>query len=165
MTFILQDDQGQIPTLYLFAAAEQKGAARAVNTLRGTPNERGVEVHFEAIRFRRDDQDPAVVWARAVGIANESEGKTPIPLDALDSGQPVDLQFSDEINVPLVAHVVYSISLTVQYERATQILTLTHCTGSIRWKMLAMDAFDESELPTVVHGRKGQYPEKPVLNL
>jgi hypothetical protein len=163
VTFVLTDDQGGIPTFFLFAGEDQKATALGINTLRRTPNEQGVEVRFEAIRFRRDDGDPDRLWVRAVGIVNETEGKTPISLRALEAGESLELHFHDEIQVPLVAHVVYDIFMTIQYDAAAQHLLLTNAAGSIRWKMLGTDAFDEGKLDSTVHGRRGEYPEKPLL--
>jgi len=163
VTFVLLDEQGGIPTFFIFAGEDQKVTALAINTLRGTPNEHGVEIRFEAIRFRRDEVDPDTLWVRAVGIANESEGKTPISLTKLEAGESLELHFHDEIQVPFVAHVVYDIDMTIQYDPGTQQLALTGASGSMRWKMLGSDAFDEGQLATPVRGRKGQYPEKPLL--
>jgi hypothetical protein len=163
VTFVLLDDQGNIPTFFLFAGENQKVTALGINTLRGTPNEQGVEIRFEAVRFRRDESDPDTLWVRAVGIANETEGKTPISRSALEQGDTLDLHFHDEIQVPFVAHVIYDIYMTIQYDAGTQFLTLTNAAGSIRWKMLGTDAFDEGKLDTTVRGRRGDYPEKPLL--
>lgn len=163
VTFVLRDAKGVIPTFFLFPREDQKATALAINTLRRTPNERGVEIRFEAIRFRADESDPGKLWARAVGIVHESDGKTPISLRELESGQPLDLAFHDEIQVPYVAHVVYDISMTIQYHPQTQRLAITNATGSIRWKMLGTDAFDEGKLETAIEGQKGEYAEKPLL--
>lgn len=163
VTFVLSDDQGRIPTFFLFTDEDQKATALGINTLRRTPNEQGVEVRFEAIRFRRDEDDPDRLWVRAVGIVNETEGKTPISLCALEAGESLDLHFHDEIQVPLVAHVIYDIFMTIRYNAAAQQLLLTDATGSIRWKMLGTDAFDEGKLDSAVHGRRAEYPEKPLL--
>jgi hypothetical protein len=163
VTFVLQDDRGGIPTFFIFQDKNQKATALAINTLRGTPNERGVEIRFEAVRFRRDENDPDTLWVRTVGIANETEGKTPISRRALERGEPLDLHFHDEIQVPYVAHVIYDIDMTVQFEPRSQQLTLTNASGSIRWKMLGTDAFDQGKLEAAIHGRKGEYPEKPLL--
>jgi hypothetical protein len=163
VTFVLRDDQGGIPTFFVFEAPDQKATALGINTLRGTPNERGVEVRFEAVRFRRDDSDPGMLWVRTVGIANETEGKTPVSLAALAQGDRLDLHFHDEIRVPYVAHVIYDIDMTIHYDPRSQELTLTNASGSIRWKMLGTDAFDEGRLQTAIHGRKGEYAEKPLL--
>ena len=163
VTFVLSDGQDGIPTFFLFAGEDQKLTAMGINALRGTPNEKGVEVRFEAIRFRRDESDPDLLWVRAVGIANETEGKTPISLSVLEAGEPMDLHFHDEVQVPLVAHVIYSIFMTILYDAATQELALTDARGSIRWKMLGTDAFDEGQLDSAVRGRRGEYPEKPLL--
>jgi hypothetical protein len=161
---VLQDDTGGIPTFFIFKREDQKGTALGINTLRGTPNERGVEIRFEAVRFRRDESEPDRLWVRAVGIANESEGKTPVSLSELESGGPLDLHFHDEIEVPYVAHVVYDIYMTIRYDPKTQQLTLTNASGSIRWKMLGSDSFDEGKLETGITGRKGEYAEKPLLD-
>ena len=163
VTFVLHDDQGGIPTFFVFEGEDQKATALAINTLRGTPNERGVEIRFEAVRFRRDASDPDTLWVRAVGIANESEGKTPISLGKLDRGEPLDLHFHDEIRVPYVAHVIYDIYMTVRYDPRTQQLTITNASGSIRWKMLGTDAFDDGKLEAAIAGQKGEYAEKPLL--
>jgi hypothetical protein len=163
VTFVLHDDQGGIPTFFIFEGADQKATALGINTLRGTPNERGVEIRFEAIRFRRDEIDPDTLWVRAVGIANETEGKTPISRDTLERGEPLDLHFHDEIQVPFVAHVIYDIYMTIQYDPRSQQLTLTNASGSIRWKMLGSDAFDKGQLEAAIRGRKGEYAEKPLL--
>jgi hypothetical protein len=163
LTFVLLDDQGNIPTFFLFAGENQKVTALGINTLRGTPNEQGVEVRFEAVRFRRDESDLDMLWVRAVGIANETEGKTPISRIALEQGDTLALHFHDEIQVRFVAHVIYDIYMTIQYDAGTQLLTLTNAAGSIRWKMLGTDAFDEGKLDTTVRGRRGDYPEKPLL--
>jgi hypothetical protein len=163
VTFVLHDDRGGIPTFFVFADKNQKATALGINTLRGTPNERGVEIRFEAVRFRRDEYDPNTLWVRAVGIANETEGKTPISRSTLERGEPLDLHFHDEIQVPYVAHVIYDICMTVQYDPRSQQLTLTNASGSIRWKMLGTDAFDEGKLEAAIQGRKGEYPEKPLL--
>lgn len=164
VTFILRDEHGGIPTLFVFDGENQKGTALGINTIRRTPNERGVEIRFEAIRFRRDENDPDRLWVRAVGIANESEGKTPLSLRQLDSGEPLDVRFHDEIKVPYVAHVIYEIRMTLQYAPQTQQISLSNTTGSIRWKMLGSDAFDEGKLGTITHGKKGDYAEKPLLD-
>ena len=137
----------------------------AINTLRGTHNERVVEIRFVAVRFRRDEQDPDQLWARAVGIANETDGKTSLSLSALERGEPLEFWFRDEIQVPLVMHVVYEIYMTIQYVARTQQLRLTDVSGSIRWKMLGSDAFETGELEGVLEGRKGEYAEKPLLKL
>lgn len=163
VTFVLQDKQGAIPTFFLFEDKNQKATALGINTLRGTPNERGVEIRFEAVRFRRDANNPDTLWVRAVGIANETEGKTPISRAPLERGEPVDLHFHDEIQVPYVAQVVYDISMTVQYDPRSQQLALTNASGSIRWKMLGTDAFDKGKLEAAIQGRKGEYPEKRLL--
>lgn len=163
VTFVLRDAKGGIPTFFLFPREDQKATALAINTLRRTPDERGVEIRFEAIRFRADESDPGKLWVRAVGIANESDGKTPISLKELESGQPLDLAFHDEIQVPYVAHVIYDISMTIQYHPLTQRLAITNAAGSIRWKMLGTDAFDEGKLETAIEGQKGEYAEKPLL--
>jgi hypothetical protein len=163
VTFVLQDAQGGIPTFFIFEGQDQKTTALGVNTLRGTPNERGVEIRFEAVRFRRDEGDPDTLWVRAVGIANETEGKTPISLGALERGEPLDLHFHDEIQVPYVAHVIYDISMMIQYDPRSQQLTLTNASGGMRWKMLGSDAFDEGRLETAIRGQKGEYAEKPLL--
>jgi hypothetical protein len=163
VTFILRDDHGAIPTLFLFTDESQQTTALGINTLRGTPNERGVEVRFEALRLRRDEHDPDTLWVRAVGIANETEGKTPVSLAELERGEPLELHFHDEIKVPLVAHVIYEIHMTIQYDRGTAQLTLAQASGSIHWKMLGGEAFDEGRLASEVRGQKGQYPEKPLL--
>ena len=163
VSFVLRDGKGGIPTFFLFRQKDQKATALAINTLRRTPNERGVEIRFEAVRFRRDESDPDKLWVRAVGIANESEGKTPVSLRALESGEPLDLAFHDEIQVPYVAHVIYDIYMTIQYHPKTQRLTITNAAGSIRWKMLGTDAFDEGKLETTIEGQKGEYAEKPLL--
>jgi len=160
---VLRDDQGGIPTFFVFEGEARKATALGINTLRGTPNERGVEIRFEAIRFRRDETDPDQLWVRAVGIANETEGKTPISRSQLERGESLDLHFHDEIQVPYVAHVIYDIYMTIQYDPRTQQLTLTNAAGSIRWKMLGSDAFDEGKLKTVIRGQKGEYAEKPLL--
>ena len=118
VTFILRDENDGIPTVFVFEDEHQKGTALGINTIRRTPNERGVEIRFEAIRFRRDENDPDRLWVRAVGIANESEGKTPVSLSQLESGEPLDLRFRDEIKVPYVAHVIYEILMTIQYAPA-----------------------------------------------
>lgn len=162
VTFVLHDDQGGIPTFFVFEGQDQKATALGINTLRGTPNERGVEIRFEAVRFRRDESDPDTLWVRAVGIANETEGKTPISRSQLERGESLDLQFHDEIQVPYLAHVIYDIYMTIRYDRATQ-LTLTNASGSIRWKMLGSDAFDDGKLETAIRGQKGEYAEKPLL--
>lgn len=163
VTFVLHDDQGGIPTFFVFEGQDQKATALGINTLRGTPNERGVEIRFEAVRFRRDASDPNTLWVRAVGIANETEGKTPISLGVLERGEPVDLHFHDEIQVPFVAHVIYDIYMTIRYDPTSQQLTLTNASGSMRWKMLGSDAFDEGKLETLIRGQKGEYAEKPLL--
>ncbi|HPM80160.1 MAG TPA: hypothetical protein PLF81_05645 [Candidatus Anammoximicrobium sp.] len=163
VTFVLRDDQGGIPTFFVFEGEDRKATALGINTLRGTPNERGVEIRFEAIRFRRDEAEPDQLWVRAVGIANETEGKTPISRSQLERGESLDLHFHDEIQVPYVAHVIYDIYMTIQYDPRTQQLTLTNASGSIRWKMLGSDAFDEGKLETVIRGQKGEYAEKPLL--
>lgn len=163
VTFVLRDGQGGIPTFFIFEAQDQKTTALGINTLRGTPNERGVEIRFEAVRFRRDESDPDTLWVRAVGIANESEGKTPISLGVLERGESVDLHFHDEIQVPFVAHVIYDIYMTIRYDPQSQQLTLSNASGGMRWKMLGSDAFDEGALEAAVQGRKGEYAEKPLL--
>ena len=163
VTFVLHDDQGGIPTFFVFEGQDQKATALGINTLRGTPNERGVEIRFEAVRFRRDESDPDKLWVRAVGIANETEGKTPISLGVLEGGEPVDLHFHDEIQVPFVAHVIYDIYMTIRYDPKSQQLILTNASGSMRWKMLGSDAFDEGKLESVIRGQKGEYAEKPLL--
>ncbi len=163
VTFVLEDDQGEIPTFFLFTAKDQSTTAMGINTLRGTPNDQGVEIRFEAIRFRRDEQDSDRLWVRAVGIVSELEGKTPVSLEALQAGQTIDLHFEDEIRVPLVAHVVYEIFMTIRYDAQTQELTLTDASGSIHWRMLGSDAKDRGKLQSVVRGRRGEYPEKTVL--
>jgi hypothetical protein len=165
VTFVLHDGQGGIPTFFVFEGEDQKTTAQAINTLRGTPNERGVEMRFEAVRFRRDERDPDTLWVRAVGIANETEGKTPISLGALERGERLDLHFHDEIQVPYVTHVIYDIDMVIQYDAQSQQLKLTKASGSIRWKMLGTDAFDEGKLEPPIHGRKGEYPEKRLLKL
>jgi len=164
VTFVLQDDDEGIPTFFVFDDEEQETTALAVNTARGTPNERGVEIRFEAVRFRRDEEDRDKVWVRAVGIANEMDGKTPASLSEIESGKPVELHFHDEIEVPWVVHVIYDIHMTIQYNAKTQQLSLTDSSGSIRWKMLGSDAFDEGKLEGAITGRKGEYGEKPLLN-
>lgn len=163
VTFVLRDDQGGIPTFFIFEGEDQKATALGINTLRGTPNERGVEIRFEAVRFRRDENAPDTLWVRAVGIVNETEGKTPISRSRLERGEPLDLHFHDEIEVPYIAHVIYDIYMTVQYDPRTQQLTLTNASGSMRWKMLGTDAFDEGKLETAIHGQKGAYQDKPLL--
>lgn len=163
VTFVLEDAQGEIPTFFLFTAKEQSTTAMGINTLRGTPNDQGVEIRFEAIRFRRDDEDADRLWVRAVGIVSELEGKTPVSLEALQAGETIDLHFHDEIRVPLVAHVVYEIFMTIRYDAHSQELTLTDASGSIHWKMLGSDAMDRGQLASVVRGRRGEYPEKNVL--
>lgn len=165
VTFVLQDDKGGIPTFFIFEGEDQKATALGINTLRRTPNEVGVEIRFEAVRFRQDESDPDKLWVRTVGIANETEGKTPVSLSELESGKPLDLHFHDEIEVPYVAHVVYDIYMTIQYDSKTQQLSLTDASGGIRWKMLGSDAFDEGKLETAIIGRKGEYAEKPLLEL
>jgi hypothetical protein len=164
VTFVLRDAQGGIPTFFIFDGPDQKTTAWGINSLRGTPNERGVEIRFEAVRFRRDETDPDKLWVRAVGIANESEGKTPISLGQLEAGKAIDVHFHDEIEVPYVAHVVYDIYMTIQYHPATQRLALTNASGGIRWKMLGADNFDDGKLETAIEGRKGDYAEKPLLD-
>lgn len=164
VTFVLEDAEGEIPTFFLFTAEDQSTTAMGINTLRGTPNDRGVEIRFEAIRFRRDAEDDDRLWVRAVGIANELEGKTPVSLESLQAGETIDLHFYDEIRVPLLAHVVYEIFMTIRYDAQTQELTLTDASGRIHWKMLGSDAMDRGELASVVRGRRGEYPEKAVLN-
>jgi hypothetical protein len=163
VTFVLRDQQGGIPTFFVFEGPEQKTTALGINTLRGTPNERGVEIRFEALRFRRDEADPDRLWVRAVGIANETEGKTPISRSQLERGEALDLRFHDEIKVPIVAHVIYEIAMTIQYAPKSQQLTLTNASGSIRWKMLGSDAFDDGQLQAAIVGQKGEYAEKPLL--
>ena len=163
VTFVLQDDRGGIPTFYVFEHENQKTAALAINTFRGTPNPRGVEIRFEALRFRRDEKNPDTLWVRAVGIVNEMEGKTPISRAALDRGDPLDLHFHDEIHVPYVVQLTYDIHMTVQYDPRSQQLTLANASGSVRGKMLRTDVFDEKKLKTAIHGRKGEYPEKHIL--
>ena len=163
VTFVLHDAHGGIPTFYVFEAEGQKATALGINTLRGTPNERGVEIRLEAVRFRRDQSEPDTLWVRAVGIANETEGKTPISRSRLETGEPLDLHFHDEIQVPYVAHVIYDIYMTIQYDSGTQQLTLSKASGSIRWKMLGSDAFDEGKLETAIQGQKGEYGQKPLL--
>jgi hypothetical protein len=163
VTFVLHDDQDGIPTFFVFEGQDQKVTALGINTLRGTPNERGVEIRFEAVRLRRDDGNPETLWVRAVGIANETEGKTPISLGVLERGEPVDLHFHDEIQVPLVAHVIYDIFMTIRYDPQSQQLALTNASGGIRWKMLGSDAFDEGKLESAIRGQKGEYAEKPLL--
>ena len=116
VTFVLHEAQGGIPTFFVFENQNQKVPALGINTLRGTPDERGVEIRFEAVRFRRDEREPDTLWVRAVGIANETEGKTPISLGVLERGQSVDLRFHDEIQVPFVAHVIYDIYMTIRYD-------------------------------------------------
>jgi hypothetical protein len=165
VTFVLEDAQGNIPTFFLFTGEDQTTTAMGINAMRGTPNDQGVEIRFEAIRFRRDEQDADRLWVRAVGIVNELEGKTPVSLSALQAGETVNLHFYDEIRVPLLAHVLYEIFMTIRYDAQTQELTLTDASGSIHWKMLGSDAIDKGELATVVRGRRGEYPEKTVLNL
>jgi hypothetical protein len=162
VTFVLADAQGEIPRFFVFAG-ENQATALAINTLRGTPNDQGVEIRFEAVRFRRDESDADRLWVRAVGIVNETEGKTPISLSGLESGQPLDVHFHDEVRVPLVVHVIYDIFMTIQYDAQSQELRLTNTRGSIRWKMLGTDAFDEGALGGVIVGRRGEYPEKPLL--
>lgn len=163
VTFVLRDDQGGIPTFFVFEGQDQKATALGINTLRGTPNERGVEIRFEAVRFRRDESDPDTLWVRAVGIANETEGKTPISRSQLERGEPLDLHFHDEIQVPYLAHVIYDIYMAIRYDPATQQLTLANASGSIRWKMLGSDAFDDGKLEAAIRGQKGEYAEKPLL--
>jgi hypothetical protein len=163
VTFVLHDQEGRIPTFFIFEDPDQKGTAVGINTIRGTPNEQGVEIRFEAIRFLLDEYDPDTLWVRAVGIVNEMEGKTPVSRQALEGGEPLDLHFHDEINVPYVAHVTYGIDMTVQYDARTQRLTLTKSSGSMRWKMLGTESFDEGTLDMEITGRKGHYPEKPLL--
>lgn len=165
VTFVLQDDKGGIPTFFIFQGEDFKATALAVNTLRGTPNERGVEIRFEAVRFRRDESDADKLWVRAVGIANEMEGKTPTSLSSLESGEPIELHFHDEIEALYVFHVVYDISMTVQYDAKTQQLSMPDASGSIRWKMPGSDAFDEGKLEGMITGRKGEYAEKPLLDI
>lgn len=163
VTFVLRDAQGGIPTFFIFEGQDQKATALGINTLRGTPNERGVEIRFEAVRFRRDASDPDRLWVRAVGIANEADGKTPILRSELERGEPLDLQFHDEIQVPYVVHMIYDISMTIRFDPRAQQLALTNASGSMRWKMLGTDAFDQGKLETVVRGQKGEYAEKPLL--
>ena len=165
VTFVLSDDKGGIPTFFVFDGEDQKTTALGINTLRGTPNELGVEIRFEAIRFRRDEADPDRLWVRVVGIANEMDGKTPLSLSELESCKPLGLHFHDEIEIPYLAHVTYDIYMTIQYDPKTQGLTVTNASGSIRWKMLGSDAFDEGKLETVIDGRKGGYAEKPLLEI
>lgn len=163
VTFVLEDAQGDIPTFFLFTGEDQTTTAIGINTLRGTPNDQGVEIRFEAIRFRRDEQDADRLWVRAVGIVNELEGKTPVSLDAFQAGETLELHFYDEIRVPLLVHVLYEIFMTIRYDAQTQELTLTDASGGIHWKMLGSDAMDRGKLGSVVRGRRGEYPEKTVL--
>ena len=163
VTFILKDENDNIPSVMVFDREDQKGTALAINTLRRTPAGPGVEIRFEAVRFRRDESEPDRLWVRAVGIANESEGKTPVSLSRLESGEPMELRFHDEIKVPYVAHVVYEILMTMQYDPRLKQVTLTDTTGSIRWKMFGSDAFDEGKLGKIIRGQKGDYAEKPLL--
>ncbi len=165
VTFVLQDDRDGIPTFFIFEGEDQQATALLINTLRRTPNERGVEVRFEAVRFRKDEEDPGKLWPRAVGIVNEAAGKTPISSRELESGEPIDLHFHDEKEVPFVVHVIFDIYMTIQYVPETQQLTLTNASGSIRWKTLATDDYDEGKLETDILGRKGKYAEKPLLEL
>ncbi|MCH5375931.1 MAG: hypothetical protein JJ992_18325 [Planctomycetes bacterium] len=88
---------------------------------------------------------------------------TPISLHELESGEPIDLHFHDEIRVPYVAHVTYDVYMRIQYIPKTQQLALSNAAGSIRWKMLGSDAFDEGKLETSIHGQRGEYAEKPLL--
>ena len=53
--------------------------------------------------------------------------------------------------------------MTIQYDRGTAQLTLAQASGGIHWKMLGSETFDEGRLACEVRGRKGQYPEKPLL--
>lgn len=168
VTFVLEDDKRGIPTFFIFDGEDQKTTALSVNTLRGTPNERGVEIRLEAVRFRRDESDPDKLWVRAVGIANESEGKTPVSLSELESGEAMDLHFHDEIKESafgiLVVHVIYEIHMTIQYDPKVQQLTLSNASGSLQWTTPLSDAFDEGKLEGTITGRKGEYAEKPLLN-
>lgn len=163
VTFVLRDEQGDIPTFFLFTEREQGTTALAINTLRRTPDERGVEVRFEALRFRLDEEEPDRVWVRAVGIANETDGKTPISRSALESGEALELFFQDEIRVRFVAHVIYEIRMTIQYQPQTQRLRLTNTAGSIIWKMLGSEDADRARIESVIEGRKGEYAEKPLV--
>ena len=163
VTFVLRDEQGKIPTFFLFTEKEQATTALAINTFRRTPEPRGVELRFEAIRFLQDEDEPDKLWVRAVGIANETDGKTPISRDRLESGEPLDLLFHDEIQVRFVAHVVYEIRMTIQYLPQTQRLQLTNTSGSISWKMLGSEDYDQTHLESTIVGRKAEYAEKPLV--
>ncbi len=163
VTFVLRDEQGEIPTFFLFTEKEQTTTALAINALRRTPDERGVEVRFEALRFRVDEEDPDRIWVRAVGIANETDGKTPISRSALESGEALELLFQDEIQVRFLAHVIYEIRMTIQYQPQTQRLRLTNTSGSIIWKMLGSEDADRARIESVIEGRKGEYAEKPLV--
>ena len=163
VTFVLRDEQGEIPTFFLFTEKEQTTTALAINTLRRTPEPRGVELRFEAVRFRQDEDDPDKLWVRAVGIANETDGKTPVSRRTLESGEPLDLLFQDEIQVRFVAHVIYEIRMTIQYFPQTQRLQLTNTSGSISWKMLGSEDYDQAHLESTIVGRKAEYAEKPLV--
>lgn len=163
VTFVLRDDKDGIPTFFIFQGKDYKITAQAINLLRRTPNERGVEVRFEAVRFlKQDENEPDKITVRAVGIANEMDGNKPILLSDLESGKQLDLEFRDEIK-EFFCHVVYEIKMTIQYDAKTQQLSLTNASGSIRWKMPGSDAFDEGRLEGTIIGRKGDYDEKPLL--
>ncbi len=79
VTFVLHDDQGGIPTFFVFEDPAQKATALGINTLRGTPNERGVEIRFEAIRFRRDETDPGKLWVPPWGSPMNRKGRRRSP--------------------------------------------------------------------------------------
>ena len=164
VTFVLRDDKDGIPTFFIFQEKDHKITAQAINLLRKTPNERGVEIRFEAVRFLKEDvNEPDKITVRAVGIANEMDGNKPILLGDLESGKPLDLNFRDEIK-EFFCHVVYEIKMTIQYDSKTQQLSLPNASGSIRWKMPGSDAFDEGRLEGTITGRKGDYDEKPLLD-
>ncbi len=95
VTFVLKDSLGKTPRLILFDDPSQAATADSINYWRDTRDllKVGVAVDFKGIRFLRSGADADQVLVHLVGIKNELELGTTIPLEDLEGGKPQRLRF------------------------------------------------------------------------
>jgi hypothetical protein len=159
VTFKLHDKDGKTPQLVLFRSAQQADTAASINYWRDTPNAggQGVLVEFKGIRFLRAPDAPGELIVRLIGIKNELELNTRLPLAELESGKPQKMHFGPvAIGAAGLISGTTDADMQLTYDPTNRSLKIPKISGKLDWKRIFRDAQSDSGSLSDVTGRVGE---------
>ncbi len=161
VTFKLQDKDGKVPQLLLFRSPEQADTADSINYWRGTPNSggQGLIVQFKGIRFLRSEDAPDKLIVRLVGIKNELELGSRIPIEQLESGKQQRFRFGPvTMGAPGLISGTTDAVMLLSYDPKNRQVTIPKVSGTFAWKRFLYDPEEDSGSLTNVSGKVGELP-------